>query len=130
MQLSHSKLEAFTGNVFDQATGKPIAGAEVHYLDDNPPMDMKGKPLRGIIRGTVTTGLDGSYRLPADLPLATYAIRVIAPGYYADKFHGSGRIVRQNLPAIFREPSHEIHLRPSNAKGFEQRSECSERPAT
>lgn len=66
-------LEAFTGDVFDQATGKPIAGAEVHYLDDNPPMDMKGKPLRGITRGMVTTGLDGSYRLLADLPLATSA---------------------------------------------------------
>jgi len=91
MQLSHSKLEAFTGNVFDQATGKPIAGSEVHYLDDNPPMDMKGKPLRGIIRGTVTNG--PRRKFTGCLRIYLWRLMqsgVIAPGYYADKFYGSG----------------------------------------
>jgi len=107
------KLEPFTGHVLDAATGKPIAGAEVHYLDDNPPIDRNNRPVRGIISGTVTTEADGSYKLPTDLPLATFRIRVTAPGYYGGRFYDSQHIVGMHLPASFPQPSHEVRLKSS-----------------
>jgi len=108
------KLQPFTGHVFDQATGKPIAGASVHFLDDNPPMGRNMKPLRGFTLGEVETGPDGSYTLPEDLPLSTYEIRITAPGYYGYKFYDMPRIIGERLPDRFPRPSHEVHLLPSH----------------
>jgi hypothetical protein len=108
-------LQPFTGHVFDAETHKPIAGARIHYLNDNPPLNREGKPVRGVISGVVTSAQDGSFALPADLPLATYAIRVIALGYDAEAIYDSPRLVREQSKSDFPpRPSHEFNLRPSH----------------
>lgn len=112
---SPPKLQPFTGHVFDAQTHKPIAGAQIHYLDDNPPLNREGKPVRGVISGVVTSAQDGSFALPADLPLATYAIRVTAPGYDAESIYDSPRLAREQSNGDFPpRPSHEFNLRPSH----------------
>jgi hypothetical protein len=112
---SHPKLETFTGRVLDGDTGKPIAGALVHYLDDNPPVyTATNKPVRGITQGELTTGADGSFTLPADLPLASYKIRTEAPGYFAANLYDSQSFVGQRLPVGFPKPSHDLRLEPNH----------------
>ncbi len=99
----------------DAETGKPIAGAMVQYLDDNPPVyAATNKPVRGITQGKLTTGTDGSFTLPADLPLASYKIRAEAPGYFAASFYDTQRIVRETMPATFPQPSHSLRLQPNH----------------
>jgi hypothetical protein len=112
---SPPKLQPFTGHVFDADTLKPIAGAQVRYLDDNPPYGRDGKPVRGVISGVVATAQDGSFTLPADLPLATYEVFFSAPGYYVSTIYDSQRLAAErSAPGFLPRPSHEIGLRPSH----------------
>jgi hypothetical protein len=104
----------FTGRVLDADSHKPIPGARIHYLDDNPPIDRNGNPVRGIVSGDVTSAQDGSFALPADLPLATYEVTVIAFGYYASEIYDSQEFIGEKLPSGFVHPNHVFQLRRSH----------------
>ena len=96
------KLVPITGHVLDAVTGKPIAGAVVHYFDSNPPLNIKtGERIRQPIVGEVKTAADGSYALPSDLPLSSFHVRASAPGYFSAGFRDEPAIVGQKWPADF-----------------------------
>ncbi len=95
------KLVPITGRVLDAVTGRPIAGAVVHYFDSNPPLDRAGDRVRQPIVGEVKSAADGSYALPADLPLSSFHVRASASGYFAAAFYDEPAIVGQKWPADF-----------------------------
>ena len=110
------KLVPITGHVLDAVTGKPIAGAVVHYFDSNPPLNIKtGERIRQPIVGEVKTAADGSYALPSDLPLSSFHVRASAPGYFSAGFRDEPAIVGQKWPADFPpRPSHDLRLEPNH----------------
>ena len=109
------KLVPITGRVLDAVTGRPIAGAVVHYFDSNPPLDRAGDRVRQPIVGEVKSAADGSYALTADLPLSSFHVRASAPGYFAAAFYDEPAIVGQKWPADFPpRPSHDLNLQPNH----------------
>ena len=109
------KLIPISGHVLDAITGKPIAGAAVHYFDSNPPLEASGARIRIPLSGEVRADADGTYHLPSDLPLSSFHVRASAPGYFAAAFYDEPAIVGHKVPVGFPQPpSHDLRLQPSH----------------